>query len=235
MPKEAVECKIEHHAVLFALFAKHAVTMCGKRGEEAIQKGMTVYGNERGARMAANALARGDELTTMTNQAYGEWKPDYDGQMEFGQLRTEPTLQTYITKCAWCDAWKKHDLLEYGKLYCVNVDNAVYQGFRSDFVCTPTATALSWGGTRCEFDWGHPISAEEAEELARKKKELGTSCMKDFNFHTAHLKHTISKMLIEELGEEGKNAAEYALDEYAGLFGQEYLDVLEGIYPAEEH
>lgn len=235
MSKEAVECKIEHHAVLFALFAKHAVTMCGKRGEEAIQKGMTVYGNERGARMAANALARGDELTTMTNQAYGEWKPDYDGQMEFGQLRTEPTLQTYIAKCAWCDAWKKHDLLEYGKLYCVNVDNAVYQGFRSDFVCTPTATALSWGGTRCEFDWGHPISAEEAEELARKKKELGTSCMKDFNFHTAHLKHTISKTLIEELGEEGKNAAEYALDEYAGLFGQEYLDVLEGIYPAEEH
>lgn len=235
MSKEAVECKIEHHAVLFALFAKHAVTMCGKRGEEAIQKGMTVYGNERGARMAANALARGDELTTMTNQAYGEWKPDYDGQMEFGQLRTEPTLQTYITKCAWCDAWKKHDLLEYGKLYCVNVDNAVYQGFRSDFVCTPTATALSWGGTRCEFDWGHPISAEEAEELARKKKELGTSCMKDFNFHTAHLKYTISKTLIEELGEEGKNAAEYALDEYAGLFGQEYLDVLEGIYPAEEH
>lgn len=235
MSKEAVECKIEHHAVLFALFAKHAVTMCCKRGEEAIQKGMTVYGNERGARMAANALARGDELTTMTNQAYGEWKPDYDGQMEFGQLRTEPTLQTYITKCAWCDAWKKHDLLEYGKLYCVNVDNAVYQGFRSDFVCTPTATALSWGGTRCEFDWGHPISAEEAEELARKKKELGTSCMKDFNFHTAHLKYTISKTLIEELGEEGKNAAEYALDEYAGLFGQEYLDVLEGIYPAEEH
>lgn len=234
MPKETVECKIEHHAVLFALFAKHAVTMCGKRGEEAIQKGMTVYGNERGARMAANALARGDELTTMTNQAYGEWKPDYDGQMEFGQLRTEPTLQTYIAKCAWCDAWKKHDLLEYGKLYCVNVDNAVYQGFRSDFVCTPTATALSWGGTRCEFDWGHPISAEEAKELVRKKKELGTSCMKDFNFHTAHLKHTISKTLIEELGEEGKNAAEYALDEYAGLFGQEYLDVLEGIYPAEE-
>lgn len=38
---------------------------------------MTTYGNERGARMAANALAHGDELTTMTNQAYGEWEPDY--------------------------------------------------------------------------------------------------------------------------------------------------------------
>ena len=227
-------CKIEHHAVLFALLAKHAVTLCGKKGEEAIQKGMTIYGRERGARMAANALERGDELTTMTNQAYGEWKPDYEGQMEFGQLRTEPTLQTYIAKCAWCDAWKKHDLLEYGKLYCVNVDHAVYQGFRSDFVCTPIATALSWGGARCEFDWGHPISAEEAQELVRKKKELGTSCMKDFNFNTAHLKHTISKTLTEELGEEGKRAAKLALDDYVRLFGQEYLEVLEGIYPSED-
>ena len=215
MSRDNIVCRIEHHAVLFALLAKYAVTICGKRGEEAIQKGMIVYGNERGARMAANALARGDELTTMTSQAYGEWKPDYEGQMEFGQLRLEPTFQTYITKCAWCDAWKKHSLLEYGKLYCVNVDKAVYQGFRSDFVCTPMAAALSWGGSRCEFDWGHPISEEEAEELARKKKELGTSCMKDFNYHTSHLKNTIGRTLTEEFGEDGKKAVELALEEYA--------------------
>ena len=192
---------------------------------------MTTYGKERGARMAQNALDRGDELTTMTNQAYGEWKPDFDGQMDFGRLRTEPTLQTYIAKCAWCDAWRKHDIMEYGKLYCVNVDNAVYQGFRSDFVCTPTSTAMSWGGERCEFDWGHPLSQEETELLAQKKKELGTSCMRDFNFHTAHIKYTISKVLMERLGDEGKKAVELALADYAALFGQEYLDVLEGLYP----
>lgn len=58
----------------------------------------------------------------MTNQAYGEWKPDYAGQMDFETLRTEPTLQTYIAKCAWCEAWKKHNITEYGKYYCVNVD-----------------------------------------------------------------------------------------------------------------
>ena len=223
MSRDNIVCRIEHHAVLFALLAKYAVTICGKRGEEAIQKGMIVYGNERGARMAANALARGDELTTMTSQAYGEWKPDYEGQMEFGQ---EPTFQTYITKCAWCDAWKKHSLLEYGKLYCVNVDKAVYQGFRSDFVCTPMAAALSWGGSRCEFDWGHPISEEEAEELARKKKELGTSCMKDFNYHTSHLKNTIGRTLTEEFGEDGKKAVELALEEYADIFGREYMEIL---------
>lgn len=232
MANESVRCKIEHHAILFAFFAKRAIELCGDKGKEAILQGMTTYGNERGARMAANALAHGDELTTMTNQAYGEWKPDYDGQMEFGQLRTQPTLQTYISKCAWCDAWKKHNLTEYGKLYCVNVDNAVYQGFRSDFVCTPVTTSMSWGGKQCEFDWGHPLTPEESEELTRKKKELGTSCMKDFNFHTAHIKHTISKTLIETLGEEGRKAVDLALQDFADTFGQEYLDVLEGVYPA---
>lgn len=224
-------CKIEHHAMLFAYLAKHAIEICGEAGKEAILAGMTTYGNERGARMAANALANGDELNTMTNQAYGEWKPDYAGQMEFGQLRIEPTLQTYISKCAWCEAWKKHNITEYGKYYCVNVDNAVYQGYRSDFVCKPITTAMSWGGERCEFDWGYPLTPEENEQLAAKKKELGTSCMKDFNFHTAHLKYTISKTLIDMLGEKGEKAVEIALQDYVNTFGQEYLDVLEGIYP----
>ena len=229
MSNETVNCKIEHHAMMFAFLAKHAIQLCGEKGKDAILAGMTAYGKERGARMAANALAHGDELTTMTNQAYGELKPDYDGQMEFGQLRTEPTLQTYISKCAWCDAWKKHGITEYGKYYCVNVDNAVYQGFRSDFVCTPVTTSLSWGGERCEFDWGHPLSPEEVTELAEKKKELGTSCMKDFNFHTAHLKYTLSKTLSELLGADGEKAVELALEEYKDTFGDEYLRVLEEI------
>ena len=234
MANEPINCKIEHHAILFAYLAKRAIEICGEEGKEAILAGMTTYGNERGQRMAANALAHGDELSTMTNQAYGEWKPDYDGQMEFGQLRTEPTLQTYISKCAWCDAWKKHGLTEFGKLYCVNVDNAVYQGFRSDFVCTPTTTAMSWGGERCEFDWGHPLSPGEVSALAEKKKELGTSCMKDFNFHTAHLKSTICQVLVQRLGEDGEKAGELALKDYTDTVGQEYLDVLEGIFPETE-
>lgn len=231
MKEEHACCKIEHHAVLFALLARRAIELRGDIGREAILAGMTAYGNERGMRMAGNALEHGDPLTVMTNQAYGEWKPDYEGQMEFGQIQTEPTLQTYISKCAWCDAWKKHDLMEYGKLYCVNVDKAVYQGFRSDFVCTPISKAMSWGGDQCRFDWGQPLTPEEAEELPRKKQELGTSCMKDFNYHTAHLKYTISRFLINYLGEDGQEAVSLALNDYVEIFGQEYLDILEGLYP----
>ena len=45
-----VSCKIEHHAMMFAFLAKHAIELCGDAGKEAILAGMTTYGNERGAR-----------------------------------------------------------------------------------------------------------------------------------------------------------------------------------------
>lgn len=227
MSADSIVCKIEHHATLFALLAKYAITENGEKGKEAILKGMTRYGNERGARMAANATRRGDPLNTMTNQAYGEWAPDYEGQIDAGQLRIQPTLQTYVSKCAWCDAWEKHHLLEYGKYYCLNVDNAVYQGFRSDLTCTHLARPLSFGGTRCEFDWGHPLTEEENRLLAEKKAELGTSCIKDFTFHTAHILSAISSVLIDELGNAGKLAVKSALKEYTRIFGEEYLNVLD--------
>ena len=124
---------IEHHAVMFALLAKHAIEISGEKGKEAILAGMTRYGNERGRRMALNALERGDKLTVLNSQAYGEWKPDFPGQMEFGVTCGMPVLHTYISRCAWCDAWAKHGLTEYGKYYCCNIDNAWFQGFNPEF------------------------------------------------------------------------------------------------------
>ena len=42
-----VSCKIEHHAMMFAFLAKHAIELCGEAGKDAILTGMTTYGNER--------------------------------------------------------------------------------------------------------------------------------------------------------------------------------------------
>lgn len=224
-----VTCSIEHHAIMFALLSKYAIELCGDAGKAAILDGMTIYGNERGARMAENALSHGDPITVMTSQAYGEWQPDYEGQMSFGRLRLEPTLQTYVEKCAWCDAWKKHNLLDYGKFYCVNVDHAVFEGFSPDFICTPLVTSLSFGGDRCEFDWGLPLSDDDAKALDEKRNELGTTCMRDFNFHTAHLLHTVGNTLKTQLGDRGTLSVTNACQEYIDKFGQEYLDVLQGI------
>jgi len=216
--------KIENQAVIFALLCKHTVEKKGEEGRDVIQEGMVRYGRERGARMAARAKANGDPIALWTNQAYGEWKPDYDGQMVFGYSDTEPTLKSYISKCAWCDAWKKYDLLPYGREYCINVDKAVYEGFCPDFVCTPNYPTMSWGGERCEFDWGQPLAEEDLQKMQEKKKELGTSAMKDFDYHTAHMYYTITRTLREKLPEDAEEIIEAAVKDYIEIFGQADYD-----------
>ena len=183
--------------------------------------------------MAERARKAGDPVDLWTNQAYGEWKPDYAGQMEFGMLRSEPTYQTYIAKCAWCEAWKKNDILEYGREYCVNVDAAVYEGFGAGAVCTPVSTSMSWGGERCDFDWGKPLSEEELKMVSDKKAELGTSAMRDFNFHTAHIYCSVADELCKHFPEESKEIIDRAVADYIALFGQEAYDCLLEFSPDE--
>ena len=164
------------------------------------------------------------EVGVLTSvQVYGEWKPDFEGQMEFGVIQNEPSLRTYISKCAWCEAWQKYGLLEYGRLYCINIDNAVYQGFMDGVRCTPVTDTMSFGGKRWEFDWGRPLTDAEMQVLAKKKEEAGDRFVKDFTFHTRHIRETVSRTLISLLGDEGRKAVENAVNEYIEIFGKEFL------------
>ena len=227
------ELRIENQAMMFAFLSRAAIEAKGEAGRAAIQDGMIRYGKERGARMAERARKAGDPVELWTNQAYGEWKPDYAGQMEFGTLRTEPTYRTYISKCAWCDAWKKNGILEYGREYCVNVDAAVYEGFGCGAVCTPVSVSMSWGGERCDFDWGKPLSEEDVRMVADKKAELGTSAMRDFTFHTAHIYYSIADELRRHFPEDSEAMIDRAVEDYIALFGQEAYDCLLEFSPDE--
>ncbi len=226
MEKKEVVCQIEHQATLFALISKRLHEEMGDDAKEIILEATTVYGRERGIRMAKNALANGDEINVITSQAYGEWIPNYQGQMEFGFMQGEPTLQTYISKCAWCAAWEKHDLLEYGKFYCDVVDNAVYQGFDSRYTCTTLADTMSYGGKRCEFDWELAMTESDFEELKAKKEQLGNRFKKDFNFHTAHILEAVGRTVCERAKEVGEKAVNAGIADYINLFGREYYDIL---------
>lgn len=225
--------RIENQAMMFAFLSRAAIEAAGEEGREAIQTGMVRYGRERGARMAARARANGDPVTLWTNQAYGEWKPDFDGQMEFGMLRAKPTYRTYISKCAWCEAWKKYDILEYGREYCIHVDAAVYDGYGLGAVCIPLTKAMSWGGERCDFDWSLPLSEKELQMIKDKKAELGTSAMRDFDFHTAHIYNAIVETLAECFGDEAKPMVQRAVSDYIELYGEDSYDALMEFDPGE--
>lgn len=225
---EKVSCSIEHHATLFALLAKYAIESYGEVGKKAVVDGVTHYGEERGKRMSQYAIKNGDVLDLVNNQAYSEWLGQ-SGEMDTGIVKTEPTFVTYAKKCAWCDAWNKYDLLEYGKYYCLTIDEAVFHGFREDF-SVKTNSNLSWGADHCEFDWGIPMSQEDLKRLDAKRKEIGDTYVRDFNYHTSHLCSTLGNEIINKLGKDGKKVIDNAKEHFIKIFGEEYLNAIEGIY-----
>lgn len=223
---------IEQHAVLAALLAKYAIKEAGDAGKDAFIAGITRMGIERGTRMAAQAVLRGDRLDYVNYQAYGEWKPQ-PGQMEFVTVQTQPEAVTEARKCAWNEAWKKYGLEEYGKYYCVTVDDAIFRGFQPEFHCDVKGNQ-SWGSPKCEFHWGVPMSEEDQERLARKKAELGDSCIKDFNYHTGHVLYSIGDELRHLLGKEmGDKVVNQAVEEFTEIFGAEYVAAFENAYPGD--
>ncbi|BCZ44549.1 hypothetical protein psyc5s11_06160 [Clostridium gelidum] len=223
-----IYCTIENHAILFALFAKYTIESLPEKGKDVIYTSIENYGHERGKRMAERAITNGDALDFVNSQAYGEWVPE-KGQMGFGIIRMEPEYISNVTKCEWCTAWKKYNLLDYGKYYCINIDSAVFNGFNEKFHMKATSN-LSSGADHCEFHWGNPMNEEDVIKLANKKAELGNSCTRDFNFHTAHLLYSMSETLKNKLDEDGKSIINKVVEKYVELFGEEYLSVLNGQY-----
>jgi hypothetical protein len=92
---------------------------------------------------------------------------------------------------------------------------------------------MSWGGERCDFDWGKPLTEEELEMVKAKKAELGTSAMRDFDFHTAHIYCSVADELCKAFPEESKAMIDRAVADYIGLFGQEAYDCLLEFSPDE--
>ena len=65
MMKNAVQCDIEHHAIMFACMAKAIFDACPDDAEQMLRTAVRTYGAERGARMAARCLRNGDVCTNL--------------------------------------------------------------------------------------------------------------------------------------------------------------------------
>lgn len=223
---------IEQHAVILALLAKYALHYAGDAGKDAFISGVTRVGVERGTRMAARAILRGDKLDYVNYQAYSEWN-SLPGQMNFVTVQTWPETVTEGRKCAWNEAWHKYGLEDYGKYFCVTIDAAIIEGFNPAFHCDIRSN-MSWGARCCEFHWGIPMSEADQERLAAKRAELGDSCIKNFDYHIGHVLHSIGDELRSALGEEaGRRIVERAVFEFTKMFGREYAVSFENIYPGD--
>jgi hypothetical protein len=220
---------LEHHAALLALLAKQAIQAAGERGTEAFIAGVTRLGMERGTRMAARAVLRGDKLNLASFQAYGEWRAE-DGVMEFSTQAIEPEMRTRAGKCGWNDAWRKHGLIEWGKYFCQTIDDALARGFSAELGCEMTSR-LSWDADCCGFNWRQALSQDEAAWVAAKKAELGLQCVKDFDYHVGHVLHSVAGEIAEQLGDAGAKAVDAALSDFAAMFGAACIEAARAVYP----
>lgn len=210
-----------HHALLFAWLAREAVTLAGEQeGQAAIRHAVRRYGQERGQRMAARCQANGHPLSMVNFFAYGEWQVSR-GQMssKFGRQGTDARVLTY--ECPWHQAWQANELLPYGRLYCLDIDEAVLAGFNPDLSMAVNST-LSGGGSYCEFLF-HGANLHLVNLLVllyRRSVRPGSGAVMPWPYHTGHLYSTLADVLVEELGPVGRRAVASAMAEFAGWYGE---------------
>jgi len=178
-----------HHAILFGLIGKEIISSYGQEGINALKLAVRRYGKERGQRMAQRVIFHGDELSMEDFLAYGEWIPGTE-PMESSIVKTTPNLITHVQRCPWVDAWKQENLLEFGKIYCTEIDEALLYGFNPDLTLKIHST-LSFGDNNCEFEYCNvALTPTVQKSIDEKKDQLGKSRIKSWEYHTAHLYYT---------------------------------------------
>ncbi|MBN1148292.1 MAG: L-2-amino-thiazoline-4-carboxylic acid hydrolase, partial [Anaerolineales bacterium] len=115
-----------HHALLFAWISRAIVQRVGEpQGAAAVRRAVRRYGEQRGGRMAQRAQADGQELSMTNFLVYGEWRYSDPAHAESEKAVAPPNYQTFVKRCPWNTAWLEAELLQYGRLYCLEIDRAL--------------------------------------------------------------------------------------------------------------
>ena len=220
----------KHHALLFAWMSREVVQRVGEeRGEEVMRKAVSRYGQQRGRRMALRAKANDKDLTLsmFDFQVYGEWESD-DG--DFGRLilGTDPHFHVSVAKCPWNDTWQENGLVDFGRFYCLEVDHALIEGFNPELKLELNTT-LPNDQKDCDFVFHNAnLSPENMGLMKMCRAEVHDTAVMPFDYHLGHLYKTVGEVVVNELGEVGKEAITAALKEFAKQFGEEAARIVEG-------
>lgn len=212
-----------HHALLFGWIGRAVIEAVG---EGDMRIAVRLYGQERGRRMALRARAVGQALSLAAYFAYGEWKASPPEALPEGRSgwtgsqqwieKTSQIARERVTRCPWHAAWKAHNLLPYGRLYCQEIDGALVGGFNPALAVDVLAT-LTGGAPACEFVF-HDTGPATAQEPAAPGVP-GQRTQMPWEYHAGHLFATLEKVLVARLGGAGRAAVEAGLAEFARHFG----------------
>jgi len=218
-----------HHALLFAWLSEAVLARVGREdGEALMRRAVRRYGEERGRRMAVRAEADGEPLSMANFIAYGEL-PATPEAFESASEAEGGTIRKTISTCPWHTTWAEHDLMIHGRLYCLEIDQALVRGFNPALRLEVTYTQPN-DGVPCEFVF-HDAS-EPGLERGR---------VMPWAYHLGHLYGTMAEVIVEGLGQKGAAATQEALTRFREQYGEEAAAVVlqyrevDFAYPLEHH
>lgn len=216
----------EHHAVIFALLAKNIIAATGiETGKGIIGRAIRKYGNQRGRRMALRAQRNGDALTLWNYLAYQEWaagKNELKKRIRFDR----DYMHAQFTKCPWVEHWKKHGLLEFGKLFCPATDYALFETFNPGIGMKLLKNRAN-GDDCCDFHFENvKFSIVQAARMGIKKIRLKSSAVKTWDYHAGHIYKTVKETVTEERPGEADAIVSGSLAEFEKIFGHPALQAL---------
>ena len=210
------------HALLFAWIAKAVCEQVGDQGgQEVIRDAVRQYGEERGRRMAVRAQSNHHALNMITYFAYSEFKFSPGGMDQKLSVQGR-SISSHITKCPWYTTWDENGLLQWGCLYCRDIDSAIVRGFNPQLRLDVLGTRSN-GDSTCNFIFHDTnLSLRNGLMLAyRKAIRPGAKAIQSWDYHVGHLFTTFERVLNEELGEAGHMAIESGLNAFAQRYGEQ--------------
>jgi hypothetical protein len=155
------------------------------------------------------------------------------GEINFGDTINQrsitqrlPMLETRSTRCSWNKAWEDEGVLEFGRLYCEEIDTAIAEGFNRDLDLSVKQT-LSHGAPDCHFVYtGGRLGEEDERRLAELRETVGDRFLRTWSFHLADLYGALFDELRDSFAEAGAEAAAEALDEFEARFGSEAAEAV---------
>jgi hypothetical protein len=211
-----------HHAVLFALLSRSVITHLGaERGEQVVRQAVRLYGEQRGHRMALRAQRDGEPLSMLNFMAYGEWQTG-PGEFEQRLGETVPDARSFVTRCPWSQAWMENDLLQYGRLYCLEIDLALARGFNLALRLEVLSTQSN-DLRPSEFVYhAANLTPQNLAILDQKKaaNQLNGGVL-SWEYHAGHIFAAVKSTLLEESVAEAQTILQEALAAFAQRYGDE--------------
>lgn len=225
MSKEEMRDKLslEHHAVLFAYIARALVNRVREvNTEQVLRKAVGHYGEQRGKRMFLRTQKYGYNPSILNYMVFGEWRAG-EGDSEVRITEVDPHLKFCVLKCPWYDAWDKEGLVNYGKYYCMEIDDALMYGYNPKFSLRVLTTKPN-DNEDCKFVFHEAYV--DLVEMDKRKNEIGDSAVMGWDYHLGHLYKSVGEIVEEELGEIGRSAMRAALGDFSEKYGQEAAEIV---------